>query len=125
MAEEEEYEEEEDEVSQKKEDENKEKNNFIPEKSVEKSEEKKETHSKKSKSKSSKNKNGKSSKNNDNAYKLQKPEHVTSTRSFLESTVTTTIQEALLELARKRDQIKDPLIFVEEYLINKAKEKNQ
>jgi hypothetical protein len=125
MAEEEEYEEEEDEVSQKKEDENKEKNNFIPEKSVEKSEEKKETHSKKSKSKSSKNKNGKSSKNNDNAYKLQKPEHVTSTRSFLESTVTTTIQEALLELARKRDQIKDPLIFVGEYLINKAKEKNQ
>ena len=125
MAEEEEYEEEEDEVSQKKEDENKEKNNFIPEKSVEKSEEKKETHSKKSKSKSSKNKNGKSSKNNDNAYKLQKPEHVTSTRSFLESTVTTTIQEALVELARKRDQIKDPLIFVGEYLINKAKEKNQ
>jgi hypothetical protein len=125
MAEEEEYEEEEDEVSQKKEDENKEKNNFIPEKSVEKSEEKKETHSKKSKSKSSKNKNGKSSKNNDNAYKLQKPEHVTSTRSFLESTVTTTIQEALLELARKKDQIKDPLIFVGEYLINKAKEKNQ
>ena len=125
MAEEEEYEEEEDEVSQKKEDENKEKNNFIPEKSVEKSEEKKETHSKKSKSKSSKNKNGKSSKNNDNAYKLQKPEHVTSTRSFLESTVTTTIQEALLELARKREQIKDPLIFVGEYLINKAKEKNQ
>ena len=121
MAEEEEYEEEEDEVSQKKEDENKEKNNFIPEKS----EEKKETHSKKSKSKSSKNKNAKSSKNNDNAYKLTKPEHVTSTRSFLESTVTTTIQEALLELARKRDQIKDPLIFVGEYLINKAKEKNQ
>ena len=125
MAEEEEYEEEEDEVSQKKEDENKEKNNFIPEKSVEKSEEKKETHSKKSKSKSSKNKNAKSSKNNDNAYKLSKPEHVTSTRSFLESTVTTTIQEALVELARKRDQIKDPLIFVGEYLINKAKEKNQ
>ena len=125
MSEEEEYEEEEDEVSQKKEDENKEKNNFIPEKSVEKSEEKKETHSKKSKSKSSKNKNAKSSKNNDNAYKLSKPEHVTSTRSFLESTVTTTIQEALVELARKRDQIKDPLIFVGEYLINKAKEKNQ
>lgn len=127
MAEEAEYddeEEEEDEVSQKKEVENKEKNNPIPEKSVEKSEEKKETHSKKSKSKSSKNKNAKSSKNNENAYKLP-TEHVTSTRSFLESTVTTAIQEALLELARKRDEVKDPLTFVGEYLINKAKEKNQ
>ena len=128
MAEEAEYddeEEEEDEVSPKKEVENKEKNNPIPEKSVEKSEEKKETHSKKSKSKSSKNKNAKSSKNNENAYKLPKTEHVTSTRSFLESTVTTAIQEALLELARKRDEVKDPLTFVGEYLINKAKEKNQ
>ena len=123
MAEEEEYEEEEDEASQKKAEENKEKDNPIPENPVEKkSEEKKEIHSKKSKGKSSKTKN---TKNNENAYKLPKPEQVISTRSFLESTVTTTIQEALLELARKRDEIKDPLTFVGEYLINKAKEKNQ
>ena len=126
MAEEEEYEEEEDEASQKKAEENKEKDNPIPENPVEKkSEEKKEISSKKSKGKSSKTKNTKDTKNNENAYKLPKPEQVTSTRSFLESTVTTTIQEALLELARKRDEIKDPLTFVGEYLINKAKEKNQ
>ena len=129
MAEEEEYEEEEDEASQKKADENKEKDNPIPENPVEnKSEEKKEIHSKKSKGKSSKTKNTKDTKNNENnenAYKLPKPEQVISTRSFLESTVTTAIQEALLELARKRDEIQDPLTFVGEYLINKAKEKNQ
>ena len=126
MAEEEEYEEEEDEASQKKPEENKEKENPIPENQVEKkSEEKKETHSKKSKGKSSKTKNTKDTKNNENAYKLPKPEQVISTRAFLESTVTTAIQEALLELARKKDEIKDPLIFVGEYLINKAKEKNQ
>ncbi len=126
MAEEEEYEEEEDEASQKKADENKEKDNPIPENPVEKkSEEKKEIHSKKSKGKSSKTKNTKDTKNNENAYKLPKQEQVISTRSFLESTVTTAIQEALLELARKRDEIQDPLTFVGEYLINKAKEKNQ
>ena len=126
MAEEEEYEEEEDEASQKKADENKEKDNPIPENPVEKkSEEKKEIHSKKSKGKSSKTKNTQDIKSNENAYKLPKPEQVISTRSFLESTVTTAIQEALLELARKRDEIQDPLTFVGEYLINKAKEKNQ
>lgn len=126
MAEEEEYEEEEDEGSQKKAEENKEKDNPIPENPVDKkSEEKKEIKSKKSKGKSSKTKITKDTKNNENEYKLPKPEQVISTRSFLESTVTTTIQEALLELARKRDEIQDPLTFVGEYLINKAKEKNQ
>ena len=124
MAEEEEYEEDEDDVSQNKAVVNNENKEPTPEKIVEqKSEDKKDTHSKKSKGKSSK--IIKASKSNDNAYKLPKPEHVESTRSFLESTVTTAIQEALLELARKRDEIQDPLSFVGEYLIKKAKEKNQ
>jgi hypothetical protein len=124
MAEEEEYEEDEDDVSQNKAVVNNENKEPTPEKIVEqKSEDKKDTHSKKSKGKSSK--IIKASKSNDNAYKLPKPEHVESTRSFLESTVTTAIQEALLELARKRDEIQDPLTFVGEYLIKKAKEKNQ
>ena len=124
MEEEEEYEEVEDDVSQNKAVVNNENKEPTPEKIVEqKSEDKKDTHSKKSKGKSSK--IIKASKSNDNAYKLPKPEHVESTRSFLESTVTTAIQEALLELARKRDEIQDPLTFVGEYLIKKAKEKNQ
>ncbi len=124
MAEEDEYEEDEDDVSQNKAVVNNENKEPTPEKIVEqKSEDKKDTHSKKSKGKSSK--IIKASKSNDNAYKLPKPEHVESTRSFLESTVTTAIQEALLELARKRDEIQDPLTFVGEYLIKKAKEKNQ
>jgi len=121
MEEEDEYEEDEDDVSQNKAVVNNENKEPTPEKIVEqKSEDKKDTHSKKSKGKSYK-----ASKSNDNAYKLPKPEHVESTRSFLESTVTTAIQEALLELARKRDEIQDPLTFVGEYLIKKAKEKNQ
>ena len=124
MEEEEEYEEVEDDVSQNKAVVNNENKEPTPEKIVEqKSEDKKDTYSKKSKGKSSK--IIKASKSNDNAYKLPKPEHVESTRSFLESTVTTAIQEALLELARKRDEIQDPLTFVGEYLIKKAKEKNQ
>ena len=124
MSEEDEYEEDEDDVSQNKAVVNNENKEPTPEKIVEqKSEDKKDTHSKKSKGKSSK--IIKASKSNDNAYKLPKPEHVESTRSFLESTVTTAIQEALLELARKRDEIQDPLTFVGEYLIKKAKEKNQ
>jgi len=124
MEEEDEYEEDEDDVSQNKAVVNNENKEPTPEKIVEqKSEDKKDTHSKKSKGKSSK--IIKASKSNDNAYKLPKPEHVESTRSFLESTVTTAIQEALLELARKRDEIQDPLTFVGEYLIKKAKEKNQ
>ena len=124
MEEEDEYEEDEDDVSQNKAVVNNENKEPTPEKIVEqKSEDKKDTHSKKSKGKSSK--IIKASKSNDNAYKLPTPEHVESTRSFLESTVTTAIQEALLELARKRDEIQDPLTFVGEYLIKKAKEKNQ
>lgn len=124
MEEEDEYEEDEDDVSQNKAVVNNENKEPTPEKIVEqKSEDKKDTHSKKSKGKSSK--IIKASKSNDNAYKLPKPEHVESTRSFLESTVTMAIQEALLELARKRDEIQDPLTFVGEYLIKKAKEKNQ
>ena len=124
MEEEDEYEEDEDDVSQNKAVVNNENKEPTPEKIVEqKSEDKKDTHSKKSKGKSSK--IIKASKSNDNTYKLPKPEHVESTRTFLESTVTTAIQEALLELARKRDEIQDPLTFVGEYLIKKAKEKNQ
>ena len=127
MEEEDEYEEDEDDVSQNKAVVNNENKEPTPEKIVEqKSEDKKDTHSEKSKkSKGKSSKIIKASKSNDNAYKLPTPEHVESTRSFLESTVTTAIQEALLELARKRESIDDPLTFVGQYLIDKAKEKKK
>ena len=131
MSEEEEYEEEEDdEQSQKKLEskvENKmEENNLNINPIIQqKSEDKKETQSKKTKnSKKSTTKNKKAAKIDENAFILPSPEKVTSTRAFLEKTVTSAIQEALLELSRKREQIDDPLTFVGEYLIKKAKEKN-
>ena len=122
MAEEEEYEEEEDEKSQKT-DNNKKSDNQVVEP---KQEEKKEKESKKSKgSKKSTASKKKASKVNENAYIIPNPEKVVSTRAFLESTVTGAIQEALLELAKKRESIDDPLTFVGQYLIDKAKEKKK
>ena len=122
MAEEEEYEEEEDEKSQKT-DNNKKSDNQVVEP---KQEEKKEKESKKSKgSKKSSSRKKKVSKVDENAYKVPTPEKVVSTRAFLESTVTSAIQEALLELSRKRETIDDPLTYVGQYLIDKAKEKNK
>ena len=129
MAEEEEYEEEEDEVSQnnKVEASNEIKNQNPEPVTVQKSEDKKEIQSKKTKSSKKSNTKAKSKKNekimNDKAYILPTPENVISTRAFLESTVTAAIQEALLDLARKRDQIEDPLLYVGEYLVKKAKER--
>ena len=129
MSEEEEYEEEEDEQSpnnavvndNNKVEENK---NIIPE-VEQKQEEKKETQSKKTKtSKKSSTKSKKATKIDNNAYILPSPEKVISTRQFLEETVTKAIQEALLNLARNRETISDPLLYVGEYLIKKAKEKN-
>jgi protein dpy-30 len=81
---------------------------------------------------SSKNKSKKSSvkaekskvsnlKNDENAYKIPSPEQVVSTRAYLEETVSSVIQEALLELARQRP--KNPLEFVGNYILKKAKEK--
>ena len=131
MSEEEEYEEEEDDVvSQNKKNESpKEVKNPSPEPEiVQKAEDKKETQSKKTKSTKKSNKaktNNTAAKVNSNAYKLPSPENVVSTRSFLESTVTKVIEEALLDLARKRDEIDDPLTYVGEYLIKRAKEIKQ
>ena len=123
MAEEEEYEEEEDVQSQKA-DNNKNVSQVVEQKQEEKKEEKKEKESKKSKgSKKSSTRKKKVSKVDENAYKVPTPEKVVSTRAFLESTVTSAIQEALLELARKRDEIEDPLLWVGQYLVKKAKEK--
>lgn len=62
-----------------------------------------------------------SSLKNENAYKLPTPEQVVSTRSYLEQTVTSVIQEALLELARQRPD--NPLEFVGNYILSKAKGK--
>ena len=127
--EEDEYEEEEDEQSQNnvnanannKVEENKNINPVIEPKT----EEKKETQSKKTKtSKKSSTKSKKATKIDDNAFIIPSPEKVTSTRQFLESTVTKTIQEALLDLARNREKISDPLLYVGEYLVKKAKEQN-
>ena len=56
-----------------------------------------------------------------NAYKVPTPEQVVSTRAYLEQTVTSVIQEALLELARNRPP--NPLEFVGNYILNRAKEK--
>ena len=125
MAEEEEYEEEEDVQSQKA-DNNKNVSQVVEQKQEKKKEEKKEKESKKSKgSKKSTASKKKASKVNENAYIIPNPEKVVSTRAFLESTVTGAIQEALLELARKRESIDDPLTFVGQYLIDKAKEKKK
>ena len=122
---EEEYEEEEDVQSQKA-DNNKNVSQVVEQKQEEKKEEKKEKESKKSKgSKKSTASKKKASKVNENAYIIPNPEKVVSTRAFLESTVTGAIQEALLELARKRESIDDPLTFVGQYLIDKAKEKKK
>ena len=60
-------------------------------------------------------------KSNENAYKLPSPEQVVSTRAYLEQTVSSVIQEALLELARQRPD--NPLEFVGNYILKKAKEK--
>ena len=57
----------------------------------------------------------------ENAYKVITPEQVVSTRAYLEQTVTSVIQEALLELARRRP--KDPLEFVGNYILDKARKK--
>ena len=128
MSEEEEYEEEEDDVVATQKNKNeppKEEKNPAPEPEIVP---KKEIPSKNAKStkKSSKIKtNNTAAKVDSNAYKLPSPENVVSTRSFLESTVTKAIEEALLDLARKRDQIEDPLTYVGEYLIKKAKENKQ
>jgi chromosomal replication initiation ATPase DnaA len=126
--EEEEYEEEEDDQSQNKVDNNvnnkvEENKNVNVEPVIEqKTEEKKETQSKKTKtSKKSSTKSKKATKIDENAYILPSPEQVTSTRQFLEGTVTKAIQEALLDLARNRDKISDPLLYVGEYLVKKAK----
>ena len=56
---------------------------------------------------------------NENAYKIPTPEQVVSTRAYLEQTVTSVIQEALLELARRRPS--NPLEFVGNYILDKAK----
>ena len=126
MSEEEEYEEEEDDQESKnkamesKEVKNPSINNV---ENNEKTEEKKETGTKKSNKSSKKTASKKKATKDENAYKLPSPEQVVSTRAFLEKTVTSAIQEALLELARKRDDIEDPLLWVGEYLVKKAKEK--
>ncbi len=122
MEEEDEYEEEEDQESQNKAVESKEaKNPSIYNNNVN-NEDKKDNASKKS-SKSKKTSSKKKEVKNENAYKIPSPEQVVSTRAFLEKTVTSAIQEALLELARKRDEIEDPLLWVGQYLVKKAKEK--
>ena len=60
-------------------------------------------------------------KKEENTYKMPTPEQLTSTRAYLEQTVTSVIEEALLELARKRPD--NPLEFVGNYILDKAKNK--
>ena len=75
---------------------------------------------KKKTNKSSKVKNLNENKD-ENAYKVITPEQVASTRAYLEQTVTSVIQEALLELARRSPA--NPLEFVGNYILDKAKKK--
>lgn len=49
------------------------------------------------------------------------PQQVLSTRAYLEQNVTPVVQEALLECARKRPD--NPLEFVGNYILNRAKGK--
>ena len=58
--------------------------------------------------------------NNENK-KEKSPQQVLSTRAYLEQNVTPVVQEALLECARKRPE--NPLEFVGNYILNRAKGK--
>ena len=75
---------------------------------------------KSSKSKSSQNESVNQSQKVDNKSENQ-PEQITSTRAYLESTVTATVQEGMLELAKVRPE--NPLEFLGNFILNKAKEK--
>ena len=75
---------------------------------------------KSSKSKSSQNDSVNQSQKVDNKSENQ-PEQITSTRAYLESTVTSTVQEGMLELAKVRPE--NPLEFLGNFILNKAKEK--
>ena len=75
---------------------------------------------KSSKSKSSQNDSVNQSQKVDNKSENQ-PEQITSTRAYLESTVTATVQEGMLELAKVRPE--NPLEFLGNFILNKAKEK--
>ena len=57
----------------------------------------------------------------DNNYNVGLPEQVTSTRSYLEETVTSVIKEALYELAKRKPE--NPLKFIGNYILNKAHQK--
>ena len=75
---------------------------------------------KSSKSKSSQNESVNQSQKSDNKTE-NLPEQITSTRAYLESTVTSVVQEGMLELAKTRPD--NPLEFLGNFILNKAKEK--
>ena len=56
-----------------------------------------------------------------NVKNENEPQQVLSTRAYLEQNVTPVVQEALLECARKRPD--NPLEFVGNYILNRAKGK--
>ncbi len=60
-------------------------------------------------------------KKSQNTYLLPTPEQVVSTRAYIEQTVSSVIQEALLELAKQKPE--NPLEFVGNYILKKAKKK--
>ena len=51
----------------------------------------------------------------------KQPEQIQSTRAYLESTVTSVVQEGMLELAKQRPE--NPLEFLVNFILNKAKGK--
>ncbi len=63
----------------------------------------------------------KNSENNEYKKEAATPQQVLSTRAYLEQNVTPVVQEALLEVAKKRPE--NPLEFVGNYILNRAKGK--
>ena len=92
----------------------------MSEASSSKNEDGKSSSKKSSKSKSSQNESVNQSQKSDNKTENQ-PEQITSTRAYLESTVTSVVQEGMLELAKTRPD--NPLEFLGNFILNKAKEK--
>jgi protein dpy-30 len=74
-----------------------------------------------SRSKSNQNESVNQSQKVDNKSENNQPEQITSTRAYLESTVTAVVQEGMLELAKTRPD--NPLEFLGNFILNKAKEK--
>ena len=76
---------------------------------------------KSSNSKASQNQSVHQSEKQEKNENQKQPEQIQSTRAYLESTVTSVVQEGMLELAKQRPE--NPLEFLGNFILNKAKGK--